>query len=376
MKVLHVLNSLKRGGAENLVINLAHETVKFGHDVRIVTLTDDIEYDNLIQRYGIEVATCGFQGTIYSIKRLLQARKRLQEIVEHFNPDIIHTHIFLSDVIVRFSYIGSAKVVTTLHRPEPWWTRGGLKPLLKKWTEGLSARRVVSHFIAVSDETRSAAINNLGISPSRIDVVMNGVDTKMFAPVHSLPSSTDSRFVILHLARFYPEKAHDVLLKSFGLLLRQSPDAELWLIGDGPLRSEIEVLAGDLGIKENVKFLGLRSDIPGLLSQADVFTLPSIREGLPIALLEAMSSALPVVVTPAGEMPNVVKHGINGLIVDFGDIQGFAAQFLRLGHDKSLRGHLGNAARKTVEKDYSIQQVALKYLDVYTKVLSCERFFG
>jgi len=367
MKIVHVLNSVARGGAENLVINLAHQMTLKGHEVVIISLTDKVEYTNLIDEYGIKVVSCGFIGTIFSINKLFTSFRKLQLEVNKIQPDIIHSHIFLADVLVRALKLPNLCLITTFHSPEPWWDKSDIKSRLKTWLEGITARNRVKRYIAVSEEAKIMAVKYLGVQSNYVKVVMNGVDTELFQPSQGVKKD---QLIVIHVARYYPEKAHELLITAFVLVVKKIPEAELWLVGDGPLCHKMKALVEQLGIQNNIKFLGLRSDIATLMQLANIFTLPSEREGLPISLLEAMATGLPVVVTRVGEMSNVVEHETNGLLIECRDSSAISNGLLRLALDKSFSTILGENARVTIINNYSITSTANEYLAVYDQALN------
>lgn len=364
MRIIQLVNSLGCGGAENLVINFTAKMQEIGHDVLIVSLSDKVEYDELIALNKIRYYTCGFNGTIYSITSLIKASNKLRSIIIEFKPDVIHSHIFLSDLLARFNKPDGARLITTFHTPEPWWSESRFKSRCKTFIESITARHFVDGFTAVSLEAELAAYRYLKIPKNSCELVPNGVDLTYFAPNNKRHNNQ----IIIHVGRFYPEKAHDVLLRAFCLVLGKLPKAELWLVGDGPGQVGIKKLAIDLDIAGSVKFLGVRSDVVDLLNQASVFVLPSNREGLPISLLEAMACALPVVVSPVGYMGNIIRDGCNGILVPAGDYQSLSQKIIYLLEDESAASVLGKAARITVEDEYSIESTAQNYLRIYSQV--------
>lgn len=366
MKIIHIVNSLGAGGAENLVIELSRSMRARGHQVLIISLADKIQYTEKLAAYGLDYATCGFTGTIYRPAEVLRCVREVRKHIRAFAPDIVHSHIFLSDLIGRALTPANARHVTTLHRDEPWWRQPRPLSRLKTRLEGLSARRGSAHFIAVSEHARNEAIRYLGLDADRVDVVMNGVDIAAFQP--RTATVARQRPVIVHVARFYPEKAHAVIIEAAALLAQRDVDFELRLIGDGPLRESIEQQVQALGLRDRIHFLGIRQNISELLRDADLFILPSLREGLPISLLEAMATGLPCIVSKVGEMPGVIRDGSNGLLIEPGASAPLADAIARLCADREQAAALAGEARRTVEQNFSIDNTTTEYLRAYSRL--------
>jgi len=362
MRIIHFVNSLGCGGAENLVLDLSYEMQKQGHQVLIISLSDKIEYQEKLHRYSLEVVTCGFSGTIYHWPALLKTQTIIKNTITRFKPDILHSHIFLSDLFARINKPKHSKLITTLHRDEPWWDSSKLKSRIKTKLEGVTARHYVDRFICVSERAKNEAVKALGIATGRCVVIMNGVDIASFSQYQS---HRESGHVVIKVARFYPEKSHDLALHAFAEVNRIVPNSELWLVGDGPLKNDMEHLAATLQLQQSVKFLGVRQDVAALLAQANIFLLSSSREGLPISLLEAMAASLPVVVTKVGEIPKVVTDGDTGLLVQSGNKDDLVRQLLRLLQDRRLADQIGQAGHLLVQARYSIEATTKAYLREY-----------
>ena len=136
-----------------------------------------------------------------------------------------------------------------------------------------------------------------------------------------------------------------------------------------PLRAELEAKAERLGISKWVRFLGMRSDVPDLLQMADVFALPSLWEGLPIALLEAMGAGLPVIATRVEGVEEMIVDGENGLLAQPADTKSLKTGLLRMLAQPDLRVNLGTAGRATVESSFSLDQMGIRYEDLFLRLL-------
>ncbi len=218
----------------------------------------------------------------------------------------------------------------------------------------------------------AAALNRVdGFAGRRIEVIENGIDLPRYGAApdrHALRQRLGldpARRYVMCVARFHPVKDHATLLRAFAQVAPGCPDADLLLVGDGPLRGELERQAQGLGIADRVRFLGVRSDVPDLLRAADVFTLLSVSEAASLTLLEAMASCLPVVVTAVGGNPEIVREGCEGFLVPRGDAAAAGAAFQRLLLDPALAARLGAAGRARVEERYQLDRTIAAYYRLY-----------
>ena len=171
----------------------------------------------------------------------------------------------------------------------------------------------------------------------------------------------DDEFVVGIVARLSPQKAHEVLLEAFHLLLIHQPLSRLIIVGGGARETELHGIAERLGIHDRVVFLGVRRDVPDLLPGFDVACLSSVHEGLPVTVLEAMGAGLPIVATDCGDLRSLVTEGVHGYLVQVGDHEGFAERLVRLARDPGSRAAMGRAARLEVETHHSLREMTVGY---------------
>lgn len=171
----------------------------------------------------------------------------------------------------------------------------------------------------------------------------------------------DDEFVVGIVARLSPQKAHQVLLDAFSLLLVDHPRSRLVVVGGGTREAELHGIAERLGIHHRVVFLGVRRDVPDLLPGFDVACLSSVHEGVPVTVIEAMGAGLPVVATDCGDLRSLVTEGVNGYLVEVGDHVSFAERLVRLARDPVARAAMGRAARREVEAHHSLREMTEGY---------------
>ena len=213
-----------------------------------------------------------------------------------------------------------------------------------------------------------------GFAGARIQIIENGIDVDRYGPPadkalakEDVGLDPDRRYII-HVARHHPVKDQPTLLRGFAAAVPHLPRVDLLMVGDGPLRGELESLAVALRIPERVKFLGIRTDIPDLMRAADVFALTSLSEAASLTLLEAMASGLPAVVTNVGGNPEIVRHEQEGLLFPRGDAAECASGFLRLLGDPDFAEKLGAAGRARAEERYLLSRTVEQYYEVYRRL--------
>ena len=199
-------------------------------------------------------------------------------------------------------------------------------------------------------------------------LIPNGVDITRFQPAHTDNAHTQTKQVVVCLSRLSYQKGIDVLLQAWRLVHEQMPQARLIIVGSGPLQSQLERMARELGIANSVEFAGLRNDAVAQLHRGGVAVLPSRYEGMSHALLEAMACGLPCVTTRVSGSEDLIQHGVNGLLVESEDYQGLAQALLSLLDDSALAQKYGDAARATVEKQYSLERIVDTYIELYHRV--------
>lgn len=216
--------------------------------------------------------------------------------------------------------------------------------------EGANARRA-QRVVTTSEYCRQKVAEHYGVPLERIGIVSEGIDVEAWqTDLAQTAPRTDRRPTILCVARHYPRKHVNDLLRAFALVRRYVPAAQLRIVGDGPEHQPLIALAHELGISDVVMFLGAipDPDLKAEYAHCDLFCLPSVQEGFGIVFLEAMAAGLPVVSTTAAAIPEVVRHGETGILVPPGDVSSIAGALLVLLGDPDRRRRYGQAGRERV----------------------------
>lgn len=213
-----------------------------------------------------------------------------------------------------------------------------------------------------------------GFATRPIEVIENGIDLERYEVTRNRRVMRErlgldpERLYIANVARLHPIKDQAMLLGAFAEVATTRPDVDLLLVGDGDLRRPLGRLAEELGVADRVRFLGVRSDVPEVLAAVDIFALTSICEAASLTLLEAMASALPVVATAVGGTPEIVRDGLDGILVPRGDAHATASAFLRLLGDPAAASAMGASARERVRSRYQLATTIETYMALYRRL--------
>ena len=370
--VLHLIDGLKIGGAEILLRELSVGLVRRGFHVSIGYSSSG----PLVQ----ELAALGLSLT--RLPRLMRIDPLLFfgmiSLIRRESPQIVHTHLFKSDFHGRLAarIAGTPVVVSTLHSVDRWAQERSLGRSYG-WTA-----RFADRLIAVSEDVRRFHVAQTGVSEEKLVIIENGVDIGRFAGLESAGRAIRKELGFDHTAlvfgivgRLTPPKDHSTFLKAAELILQKAPQARFLIVGDGPLRKDLALQAQKIGLGEALIFTGLRKDIPAVLAALDVLVFSSLWEGLPVALLEGMSAARPVVATAVGGIPEVVVPDKSAFLVPPGDADALAQACLRLASDSATRRSMGQAGLERVVARYSLDVMIDRTAVLYAKLLQ-ERGLG
>ena len=357
MRVMIVVHGLETGGAEMMVLHLARELDRAGHPVRVVSLHgDETDVAGLMRRAGIDVVALNKAGGP-DPRTVLRLRAQMRD----FSPAVVHTHLPVLEYVlpaVRL-YGRRVKVIHTVHNIAREETR---HRVLREVN-----RRAFSHGVvpvALNEEVRSSICREYALPPSAVPVVGNGIDLDAFrGPQRRGLRGAGAR--LLCVARLAPAKNHALLLQTVARLRESGRDVSLTLVGDGPLRGALEERARELGISERVRFAGRRTDTAAFYRDCDLFVLLSDYEGMPMSIIEAMASGLPVVATRAGGVGELVDDGVNGALVE-ADAAAAAEAIAAICDDPALYARLSAGAVRTSSR-YSATAMMEKYVGLYDR---------
>jgi glycosyltransferase involved in cell wall biosynthesis len=243
-----------------------------------------------------------------------------------------------------------------------------------RWAYRLAGRAGGS-FVAVSADVGAAVRQEVHPPAGRLHVIPNGVDVARYgrpdarASARTALNIAPTAPVLVSVAKLHEQKGHADLIESLPSVVAAHSNLLVLIVGDGPLRERLVAQVDAAGLAKHVRFLGVRADVPDLLSAADLFVLPSHWEGLPMALLEAMASSLPSVVTDVSGAREVTRPGATGIVVPPGQPKKFGAAIVELLGDRVRAVQMGRAAQEQVVRSHSVGLQAQRHADLYSSLL-------
>lgn len=370
MRIFILSTSMGMGGADQQILILAQAMQARGHEVRIVALAPLGAMGLEAQRAGIPTESLDLQRNLGIVPRFF----RLVRMIRAWRPDVLHSHMVHANLVARAAraFAPVPALVSTIHSINDG---GTLRMAAYRLTSGLVDRFTIISRLAAE---RYVAIG--AVPETRLQVVPNTVDTARFRPLPQARAairqelSVGDGFLWLAVGRFEPAKDYPTMIAAFARLAAERPDSHLVLVGEGSLKSEVERLVREGGLGGRVRLLGVRRDVPELLSAADGYVLSSAWEGMPVAVLEASAVGLPVVATSVGGVPEVVEDGTTGLLVPPGNPAALADAMIRLESlSQEGRADMGRRGRTLVEERYGIERVMQIWERLYSEFATASR---
>jgi glycosyltransferase involved in cell wall biosynthesis len=357
--VLHLSSSSGPGGAERIACALA-SSLDRGKYRSLVGLFRPGWLKDQCESRGLVTYVLPSHGFMH-----WRWMRECYRLVREEKVDLIHAHEFDANVhgMVVAAFAG-IPMVATVHGRSYFWEKARRR----------AAYRLVSRYaqmVAVSEDLKRFLIDQVGIRQNRVQVIYNGVDESAgfdrndVAQYKKDLGVPHDDMVVGVIGNLYPIKGHTYLLQAIPQILRTCPQTSFLFIGRGELEVPLKTQVKELGVEEKVRFLGLRQDIPTLLSVMDIFAMPSLSEGLSIALLEAMAAAKPVVATDVGGNPELVASGETGLLVPPSDADALAMKICELLQNRELASSLGANALAKVNRDFTVDAMITKYERLY-----------
>ena len=370
-RVLHFIDSGGLYGAESVVLNLSARMLAAGRFVPVIgcIVTRKDEPNDLYDR----ARELGFEAEKILIPNLLLflylpfAARQLKGA----GIDLIHSHGYKPSVfgwLIRL--LTGIPVMATCHL----WFKGEGQPLKMRVMIAMELflYRFFRRIVAVSRPIREVLVN-AGADPHKVVIIKNGVD---IAPGGDLDPAdrlklradlgvTPDQVLILNSGRLSRQKGQWNIIRAAADLKEAGRPVRFLIVGEGPLGPELEALVRQHDVADVVTLSGFRDDVEALLQAADLFILPSLDEGMPMSLLEAAGRRLPVVVTPVGDVADLITDGETGLLIPPEDVPALVQAITRLMEDPSLGRRMGEAVFKKLEQEYSSEAMYRHYAEVY-----------
>lgn len=350
MKILHVITSLRTGGAEHLMVDLLPALRALDNDVELLVLDGTpTPFMQQLEEEGVTIRHLGIGGSPYNPKYILGLCKYMRRY------DVIHTHNTACQLfapMARLLTLGGARLVTTEHNATNRRRGKLLFKLIDRW---MYAR--YSRIICIAQQTYQNLTAHLGTNKN-MTVIFNGVRVDSF--LHAIKDvAKETEFVVSMIAGFRHQKDQDTLIRAMAQL---PGNYCLQLVGDGPRRGELENLIAKLQLGDRVKLLGIRTDIPDILAHSDVVVLSSHWEGLSLSSIEGMASGCPFVASDVDGLREIVKG--YGILFPHQDCRALASAIRQLCENPEEYRRVAERCQARA-KQYDISLMAKKYNEVY-----------
>ena len=372
IKVAILASTLNVGGAERVIEALATGLPYKGFDIGVFCLRSPGLIGSRLEK------------KIFIRSRILNGRIdplaifRLSSILRGY--DILftidhHNACFYGSLASRFAGVRSR--VLAVHSTGSWQRNS-----VFSWTDRI-VLGLFNKIVALAEKHKEYLIEHEGVSPEKVVVIPNGVNTDKFSPLSKEERARvrenlgidKGSIVVSIVAALRPEKNHRLFLKAASRVVNSSENFTFLIIGDGAERGSLEKFSEELGLKDKVKFIGVRDDVENILGITDISVLCSypVVETFPLSLLEAMSCGVPVISTDVGSIGEFLESGKNGILIESGNLDALAGSILKLAMDHELRERLGQEGRKTVVERFSVDLMVNRYVELFMNLARNKR---
>ena len=368
-KVLQLRSSLGFFGAENVIIELAKQ-LQYSDYYPIVGVFENnqnpnVELAEVAKRYNIETVVFKCNGqfdlrTVCAIRNYVKKKK----------IKIIQSHGYKADIYALLATVfQNVKLIATCH---PWIINSRVMKFYAKLDQILLY--LFDYVVVVCDDIKKIITRGASLS-NKISTIENGIDvtrfiqTKRNGTLYTALNIPKGSIVIGVIARLSSEKGHITLVEASKTLLAEFPNLIFLIVGDGPYKEALLKKISELGLNNQFIFAGIREDIPAILNIMDIFVLPSLTEGLPMALLEAMVAQKPIIATKVGSIPRVVQDKKSGILIKPNDIGGLTAAIKSLLKNTDKAKEYAKKGQQIVIRDFSAEGMTQKYISIYNRIL-------
>jgi glycosyltransferase involved in cell wall biosynthesis len=363
IRLLQITHALSVGGLEQVILTLCRSIDKQQYEIIVLCLRELGDLAKEVEKTGAKVILLPQKdnGTDYF------SFLKIAKIIQQIKPDVIHTHNTQPLVEGVLGCIAAFRLPKIVHTDHARQFPDKKRYMFAEWC----ASHFVHKMVGVSEKTTENLRRFEKISPKKLVTIENGIilqnyqitiDRTAKRKELNLPESGS---IVGVIARLEPVKGVTFLLKAAPAILAEYPDTLFLIVGDGSEKNNLIQESRDLGITDNVFFTGVRHDIPQLLKLLDIYVLPSISEGLPMGLLEAMAAGCPVVASSVGGVPGVLGKNENGLLITPGEKEALADVIINIQRDTDLVLKLSNNSYNFVEMNYSANIMVKKYIQLY-----------
>lgn len=358
MKILLIANHLNVGGITSYLFTLASGLKEKGDQVYLASSGG--EWLEKFNTLGIRCIRVPLKTKQEISLKIIISFLKLRKEARKLQIDLVHSHSRTTQVLGNL-------LSRSLNIPHIFTCHGFFKPKLSRllfpcWGKGV---------IAISQEVKEHLINDLKLDEKKIAVINNGIDVKRFGDfstrdlVRKNLGIENGSFLVGIIARLSDVKGHLYLIRAIQKVIKTFPSIKLLIVGQGKMKDLLIKEVDLFGIKNNVIFLSEANNTKDILSAIDIFVMPSLQEGLGLALMEAMAQGLAVIGSSVGGIKTLIQNQENGLLVRATDVEGLAKAIIQLLQDPNLRSNLGSKARKFIIKNFSKEKMVDKTVEFY-----------
>ncbi len=363
MNILFLTNHLNVGGITSYTLTLATGLKKRGHNVHVASSGGEL-LPSFIQQ-GVNFIPVPLRTKSEISPKLLISLFRLLPLIKRYDINVIHANSRTTQVLAGLiSVISKVKYVSTCH--------GFFKVRFGRRFFPCWGKKV----IAISSQVSQHLQDDFFVKESDIRIINNGINLERFKFIDASAQKEARRrfgisdnFVVGIIARLSDVKGHIYLIEAIKMVIEAVPSVKLLIVGEGKMKQKLDERINDLRIADNVVFLAHITDTREILAVMDVFVMPSLKEGLGLALMEAMASGLAVVGSNVGGIKTLIQNNSNGLLVEPGDSAGLSRAILGLLQDSSRRESLGRKAREFISQNFSQEKMILETERVYLECI-------
>ncbi len=360
IKIVYIINSFAVGGAERLLFDLCSRLDKDTFEPYVCTAVAGGPMAENFEALGLPVKIFTKKSKL-GLGLIWQLAKYLREV----KPQIVHTHLFGGDTWGRLAAIlaGVPVIVSTEHNiniDESW-----LKKIIK-----LKLSWFTKKIIAVSQSVKAYSVKKEKINPKKITVIYNGIDLSGFSFKGYEPIDLHNKISAVTIARLEPQKGHRYLIEAMPLIIKKYPAFILNIVGAGSLENELKNRVKELNLQDYVIFWGRRADPQNILPAMDLFILPSLWEGLGIAILEAQASGVPVLAAKTGGIEEIIEPETTGLLFELKNSQAIFQSVEKLLSQPDLQQKIINNAYQQVKEKFDLEQMVSAYEDLYLSLIN------
>jgi glycosyltransferase involved in cell wall biosynthesis len=369
MKVLHLISGGDTGGAKTHIISLLKGLNKL-IDTKVICFIEDTFYtDAKAEGLDIEVFKQKSRSDMSVITRLV-------EKIEKENYEVIHCHGARANFIALFlRHRIKRPMVTTMHSDYKLDFKDNFYKRIIYTTLNTVALKKFKYYIAISDTFKDMMVSR-GFKKDSIFVAYNGIDFEShldYMPKDSFLTKYNidakNKKIVGIAARLDLVKDHETFIKAADKILKQRKDIIFMIAGEGNLDNKLKNMASELGIGDNVHFLGFVKDKISFFNAIDINVLCSVSESFPYVILEGARMSKPIISTNVGGIGNLVKDGHNGYLINVGDYDSLAERIITLVDDKELLEKMGNRLFNDAKENYSYDSMAKTHMEIYEKII-------